>query len=30
MAKLGFNLQEAVVNIYGLMLLFIRQTSSSN
>jgi hypothetical protein len=30
MAKLGFDLQEAVVNIYALMLLFIRRTSSSN
>jgi hypothetical protein len=29
-AKLGFDLQEAVVNIYTLMLLFTRRTSSSN
>jgi hypothetical protein len=30
MAKLGFDSQEAVVNIYALMLLFTRRTSSSN
>jgi N-acyl-L-homoserine lactone synthetase len=30
MAKLGFDSQKAVVNIYALMLLFTRQSSSSN
>jgi hypothetical protein len=30
MAKLGFDMQEARVKIYALMLLFIRWTSSSN
>jgi hypothetical protein len=30
MAKLGFDSQKAVVNIYALMLLFTRRSSSSN
>jgi hypothetical protein len=30
MAKQGFDLQEAVVNVYALMLLFNRRTFSSN